>query len=478
MLFNSPEFFLFFLVVFSAYLLTRKNLRWQNIVLFVASYFFYGSWNWKMLFLMFGTTALDYFLSRKIVATDKQAAKKWYLRISLVANLSVLGFFKYFNFFIDSFIDFFNVIGFTVEPLALQIILPVGISFYTFHSISYIVDVYRGNIKPADNLMDYALYISFFPQMVAGPIVRATQLLPQMYKKREITADKVNAAFFLIIWGFFKKMVIADNVAVVSNTVFQNYASYEGLDLFLGVLAFTVQIYCDFSGYTDIARGIAKLMGFEIILNFRLPYFAVDPSDFWKRWHISLSSWLRDYLYISLGGNRGGNIGTYRNLFLTMLLGGLWHGAAWNFVIWGAYHGFILILYRQYDDWKARKRQQAPLPLQTQPSGTVHRLFKIGVMFGFTYIGWFFFRADSLSQMLHFVTNAGFSFSAETVGYINTIVMYSLPLVLLQLWQHNTADLMVLTRLRAAPLAIVYALLIIGIFVFGASSQEFIYFQF
>ena len=295
--------------------------------------------------------------------------------------------------------------GMSADYATLNIILPVGISFYTFQSMSYTIDIYRRQLTPAKTFLDFALFVAFFPQLVAGPIERARNLLPQIERPRQINWAMVDAGLFLILWGFFKKVVIADNVGVYSDQVFDGYEGLHGIDVLVGVLAFTLQIYCDFSGYSDIARGLCKLMGFELMVNFKLPWFARNPSDFWARWHISLSTWLRDYLYIPLGGNRGGGaVATCRNLMITMLLGGLWHGASWNFLIWGLYHGLILVLYRLFE---------TPLQVFSPPAGTwsnrLSTIFSIALMFSLGLVGWVIFRAESAEQivsMLHSIANA------------------------------------------------------------------------
>src|SRR3972149_1993846 len=348
MLFNSSTFLIFFVVVYTLYLLLQKRLKAQNALLLVASYIFYASWDWRFLSLLLLSTTVDFFIAKAIGSTDDltpagKARRKTLLACSILFNLGVLGFFKYFNFFSESFIGLLNLFSMKADLITLNIVLPLGISFYTFQEMGYTIDVYRKHMKPTHNPFNFALFVAFFPHLVAGPIQRAESLLLQLERPRRITIEQVNTGLFLILWGLFKKVVIADNVREVANLIFNNYTNYSGLDIVIGGLAFAVQIYGDFSGYSDIARGIARLMGFELMVNFRLPYFALNPTDFWQRWHISLSTWLRDYLYIPLGGNRKSNLITCRNLFLTMLLGGLWHGASWNFVIWGAYHGLIPI---------------------------------------------------------------------------------------------------------------------------------------
>jgi len=420
------------------------------------------------------STIVDFFVGRAIHESDESSTRKKYLTISVITNLSILGFFKYFNFFTDGFIELLSVFGMNADYPTLNVILPVGISFYTFQTMSYTIDIYRRRLQPTYNIFNFALFVSFFPQLVAGPIERAATLLPQIETSRKITLSKIDAGLFLILWGFFKKVVIADNVSIISNQVFGGYLDLQGIDVIVGILAFTIQIYCDFSAYSDIARGICKLMGFELMVNFRLPYFAINPSDFWNRWHISLSTWLRDYLYIPLGGNRKGNAMTYRNLTLTMLLGGLWHGAAWNFIIWGAYHGGILAIYRFFETNPKHND-----PWSGGLLGHIGTMFKILLMFFLTLIGWVIFRSNSAHQIIHmlqssFLISANFNFS---MAY--ELMFYSFPLLIMQVCQYLSGDLLVIVKLGAIKRGLIYGLLFFGILVFGVSdSMEFIYFQF
>ena len=325
------------------YFLTQRYFRLQNGILLIASYVFYGFWDWRFLALLFVSTVVDYNLALLIEKSESPGERKALLAASICVNLGILGFFKYFGFFAESFASLLNSFGFQSSTPFFNIVLPVGISFYTFQTMSYTIDVYRRKLPATRNFFDFALFVSFFPQLVAGPIERATKLLPQVLQPRKFSQSNFVEGFYLIILGLFKKVVIADNMAPIVNYIFsRDVSTLSGAEVLVGVYAFAFQIYGDFAGYTDIARGVAKWLGFDLMLNFRMPYFATSPSDFWQRWHISLSSWLRDYLYIPLGGNRQGTLLTYRNLMLTMVLGGLWHGAAWTFVAWGFFHGLIL----------------------------------------------------------------------------------------------------------------------------------------
>ncbi len=475
MLFNSFEFLLFFILVYGAYLAFSKSKSLQNILLLAASYFFYGSWDYRFLGLIAVSTVVDYFVGRAIYKAPEDAKKRrsLLLALSVSANLGILGFFKYYNFFVESFSELMKLIGMQPHTTTLQIILPVGISFYTFQTMSYTIDIYRKQIKPTRNFIDFAVFVSFFPQLVAGPIERASHLIPQFEKPRRISATQIDTGIFLILWGLFKKMVVADNAGFIADQVFNNYTNYHGVDTVIGVLAFSAQIYGDFSGYSDIARGLSLLMGIELMVNFRLPYFALNPTDFWRRWHISLSTWLRDYLYIPLGGNRKGTGRTYCNLFLTMLLGGLWHGAAWNFVIWGAFHGAILILYRLIE----RK------PAHLDPWGGQFAyplvLAKMLLMFILTLLGWLIFRAASVEQIVEMLSGISLDTSAKSAQLCYELFFYVSPLIMIQLYQYITRDLLILTKFRTPMRSLIYGLLLTWIFVFGVrDSLEFIYFQF
>jgi D-alanyl-lipoteichoic acid acyltransferase DltB (MBOAT superfamily) len=466
-LFNSFVFLAFFAVFYPVHLLLQRAHRLQNYWLLGAGYVFYGYWDLRFLALLIGSTTADYVIGRAIGRSERPAARKWLLVASLIVNLGVLGFFKYFNFFEANFVALLRSVGIAADPITLSIVLPVGVSFYTFQSIGYIIDVYRRHVAPIRRLDDYALFVAFFPQLMAGPIERARHLIPQVMGPRRIEAAQVHAGIALLLLGYFKKVVVADNVAAVADTVFNHHAQYRGLDLTVAALAFTVQIYADFSGYSDIARGLAKLLGFDLMVNFKLPYFAASPSEFWQRWHISLSTWLRDYLYIPLGGNRGGELRTIRNLMLTMLLGGLWHGAAWNFVLWGAFHGVLLVLYRLLD-----RGAQAPpvLPL---------RLFRIALMFGLTVFGWVLFRATSFEQIAYFATHAGSERSADTLRFAQILLACALPLCAVEVLQHFRRDLLALAKLWLPVRVGVYSALLLAIAVFAVREQtEFIYFQF
>jgi D-alanyl-lipoteichoic acid acyltransferase DltB (MBOAT superfamily) len=385
-------------------------------------------------------------------------------------NLSVLGFFKYFGFFADSFVALLGRLGMDPSPLTLHIILPVGISFYTFQTLSYTVDIYRGEIQPRTNFLDFALYLSFFPQLVAGPIERASRLLPQIEQPRKLTTSQADAGLYLVLWGYFKKLVIADNLAAIVDPGFSAPDSIKGWAVVLLLFGFSVQIYCDFSGYTDIARGIAKLLGFDLMLNFQLPYFALNPQDHWNRWHVSLSSWLRDYLYIPLGGNRKGSFQTYRNLMLTMLIGGLWHGAAWNFVFWGLFHGILLSVHRAYRRWRGPR---------TTDLSVLAAAWRMAAMFSCVMLSWALFRVSSLGDTLALLRGLWEASNVPLGKAFLDVLFFSAPLIIVQFAQHFTRDLLVIQRLPWPLRSVIYAFFGLWLLVFAErETSQFIYFQF
>lgn len=479
MLFNSFVFWGFFALVLVLYRLLPH--RAQNWLLLVASYVFYGYWDWRFLSLLFLSTTVDYTLGRYIALADDPAWRRTLLAASVVINLTFLGFFKYFGFFVTEFNVLLQGIGINTALPILQIVLPVGISFYTFQSLSYTVDIYRRHTEPARSLADFALYVSFFPQLVAGPIERSSELLPQVLKPRVIDQSTFGEGIYLVLMGLFKKVVIADNMAVLVNDVFSRPAdTLTGMEVLAGVYAFAFQIYGDFSGYSNIAQGLARMLGFRLGWNFRMPYFAKSPSDFWGRWHISLSSWLRDYLYIPLGGNQGSAARTYRNLAVTMLLGGLWHGAAWTFVVWGAFHGAILIIYRL---WPALGGAVVPREA-TEVNVAAERataFVRTVLMFHLVCFSWLLFRAqsmDQVGQMLGVVATdlRATEFSAFAVAML---ALFAAPLLAYEWWlEHHNNQLRILTRgLWLQALVFLYFLLMLIIFP-PLQPQAFIYFQF
>jgi len=471
MQFNSWIFPIFFAVVYAGYLgLGMGRTRAQNAWLLVASWVFYGCWDWRFLGLLALSTLIDFVLARRIEASDDERTRKRLLLVSVGTNLGILGFFKYFDFFLESTVRLVERMGFQPDVTTLGIVLPVGISFYTFQTLSYTLDVHRRRMPATDDLMSFALFVGFFPQLVAGPIERARQLLPQIQNPRRITAGAVEAGVWLIVWGYFKKTVIADQAALVANPIFAGWEGARGLEPLLGVLGFTIHIYCDFSGYSDIARGLAKLMGFEFMLNFRLPYLATGPADFWRRWHVSLSTWLRDYLYVPLGGNRGGPWRLYRNLFVTMALGGLWHGAAWPYVIWGSYHGALLVAERFVRDVRGGREDSF---------GLVGEWTRIVLFWPLMLIGMGIVRCESVPQFLSLWSAQSLELTPRATQGFGTLLYFTWPLVVMQLAQHFSKDLLVALRLPVVLRGLLVGLLLLAMLVFGVREPvEFFYFQF
>jgi alginate O-acetyltransferase complex protein AlgI len=385
MLFVEFRFFWFFLAVFAVYWSLREN-RSRKIFLLICSYIFYAAWNWKFLFLLMASSALDYAVGMMLARTENPRTRRGWLIVSLCANLGTIAFFKYYNFFISSAAVLLAWLGLPASVHTLNIVIPVGVSFYTFHSMSYTIDVYRGKMRAVRSIIDVACFIGFFPQMVAGPIVRAAQFLPQLQSLRRFSDVDVRGALVLFLGGFIKKACIADAVSPFADRYFAAPGNFTAASAWVGVLFYAIQIYCDFSGYTDMAIACARLLGYELTFNFRFPYFAQNISDFWHRWHISLSSWLRDYLYIPLGGNRGPRWFVYRNIMITMLLGGLWHGGAWTFVIWGGLHGLALVVHREWQ----RRTEHWPA------ARAIMRWLAWPLTFYWVCVAWIFFRAVDL----------------------------------------------------------------------------------
>ncbi len=470
MLFNSFEFGLFFLLVYGLYLILMP--RFRTVLLLGASYLFYAAWDVRFLSLIILSTIVDYGCGRWLERAGNARVRRLALALSLLVNLGILGFFKYCNFFLENLEGMFALVGWSV-PGYLAIVLPVGISFYTFQTLSYTIDCYRREIPACRNLLDFALFVAFFPQLVAGPIERAKRLLPQIQAPRRIRYEDLRVGAWLILLGYFKKVVVADNLAPLVDPVFDQPGKHGALTTLLGIYGFAFQIYCDFSGYSDIARGLARVMGFELMVNFRMPYFAANPREFWQRWHISLSTWLRDYLYIPLGGNRHGPLRTQFNLLATMLLGGLWHGAAWPFVAWGLYQGLLLALHRRFVGPMARWTQNWPvLPW---------RLIRIGFFFQFVCLGWILFRVRHLSDVPKLLGGLlEFERLLFPPGWIALWVM-ALVAPLLFLWFHKerSGDLLIVKRWTPAVRLTVYLVLFCYIFFCGVTNGDtFIYFQF
>lgn len=484
MLFNSFTFFVFFILTWSLYSIFYKNYKIQNKILLIASYIFYGWWDFRFLFLIFLSTVIDFYLGKKIYNTALIKEKTLYRNLSIFSNLLILGFFKYFNFFLTESVGLLNMFGFEPNFITLNIVLPVGISFYTFQTMSYTWDVYKNDLKPITNFFDFALFVSFFPQLVAGPIERAKNLIPQIIKPRKITYNQIYEGCYLISWGLFKKIAIADKLAIHVNMVFNNwqFQTMSWVDVIMATWMFAWQIYCDFSGYSDIARGLSKLLGFELMINFNIPFAATSPSDFWRRWHISLSTWLRDYLYIPLGGSKKGKILTYRNLFLTMFLGGLWHGANLTFVIWGIYQGVLLIIHKIYSD--VMKKYSFYLKLQ---ENIIYKILAWVFTSIFIAYGWLIFRVQDFKQLYEMTITI-----YNKIGVIGSEILYPSMLIntavllfVIQIFQFYKKDLMFLYKTRFYPLRSCFYIIIFyslynEILVKGGigAVQEFIYFQF
>lgn len=475
MLFNSFIFWIFFAVVIILY--RRLSHTPQNRLLLVASYVFYGFWDWRFLSLIFLSTVIDFFVAQQITAVDEVRRKKQWLFISVVFNLGMLGFFKYWNFFIGEFAEILTFLGFQANTPVLNVILPVGISFYTFQTMSYTIDVYRGKTQPTNQFLDFALYVSFFPQLVAGPIERSSHLLPQIICKRKTNGHDFTEGLYHVLTGLFKKVVIADNMAPIVNTVFARPISdLTGPEIIIGVYAFAFQIYGDFSGYSSIAKGIAHWMCFDLMWNFKNPYFSATPSEFWTRWHISLSSWLRDYLYIPLGGNRGGLKKTFRNLMATMCLGGLWHGAGWTFIVWGFYHGVLLIAYHAIEAISPDSLKEG-----LGKMGRLKHMAQVALFFNLIAVSWLMFRAESIKQVgdMLYLALTDFTITNFAVYSLASILFFVAPMMLLEYWTERKGDLLILLKAHWMLRVVIYGYILLMMIVFPPLiSQEFIYFQF
>ncbi len=475
MLFNSIEFPIFFIVVIIIYYQLRCS--GQNIFLLISSYFFYGWWDWRFCSLLIFSSVLDYMISHKISRSSDNFHRKNLLLLSIIGNLGVLGFFKYFNFFVGSSSLLLVKLGFHPDFATLNILLPVGISFYTFQTLAYTVDVYRKKLEPADDFITFALYVSFFPQLVAGPIERASRLLPQFSKTRRFSYAQIRLGIPLILFGFFKKIVIADSMAPLVEFCFSNPSTVSRTDLLFGIYAFAIQIYCDFSGYSDIARGVARLLRIELMNNFSAPYFSRSITEFWRRWHISLSSWLRDYLYISLGGNRKNRIRTYLNLMLTMILGGLWHGASWAFVIWGGLHGLYLAAHKLVLN---EKKMQPHAWGQTGRLGVFNDILKMVLTFHLVCFSWLFFRTPTFDIAGQYLI--GMIHNSGNLTLCKPVLMAGVALVLIDIGHRISDDYGWFLRLpRYWRYAFAGCLVAGSVLSFGyhyRGPTPFIYFQF
>jgi len=485
MLFNSLDFAIFLPIVFVLYwFVTARNLKLQNLLIVVASYVFYGWWDWRFLSLILFSTLVDYLVGLGLSKQENLLKRRVLLWTSIGVNLGFLGFFKYYNFFLDNFIEAFSFFGRDISPNSLNIILPVGISFYTFQTLSYSIDVYKRKLEPTRDFVAFAAFVSFFPQLVAGPIERASNLLPQFYARRTFEYSKAVDGLRQILWGLFKKVVIADNAAEFANMFFNSPADYPGSVLFLGAVFFAFQIYGDFSGYSDIAIGTARLFGFSLMQNFAFPYFSRDMAEFWRRWHISLSTWFRDYLYIPLGGSRGSLALKVRNTFIIFVVSGFWHGANWTFIVWGALNALYflpLLLARKNRTHLGPVAENHILP-------SLREIWQMGTTFALTVLAWVFFRAEDMAHAMAYLKGI-FSTSLFTVPkgahFVNlsthpgTVALLIVALSIIE-WsgRHHAHALGQCTKWKWPYKYGLYYLIALFIFLFGGQEQTFIYFQF
>lgn len=478
MLFNSIGFVFFLPIVFCLYwFVANKSVKYQNALLLLSSYFFYGCWDWRFLGLLAFSTALDFYSGQKIYNSSSNSQRKTWLIISVCLNLGFLGFFKYFNFFIESFDALLIAAGMNSNIPTLNLILPIGISFYTFHGLSYVFDIYNRKIIPSSNILEYSLFVSFFPLLVAGPIERATHLLPQIEKPRRFKKEMAIDGLRQMLWGFFKKIVVADGCAVYANMTFSDPENFSGSSLSLGAVFFAFQIYGDFSGYSDIALGTARLFGFELLKNFSFPYFSRDIAEFWRRWHISLSSWFKDYLYFPLGGSRGGKLASIKNTLIIFIVSGFWHGANWTFIVWGAYHAVLFIPLLLLD--KNRKNTNVVGGEKYLPS--FRELVQILLTFALVVIGWVFFRSPSLNvafQYLEGMFSSSLLSIPKTAGF-TSVILTTLVMLAVEWIQRNKNHGLQMSNNN--PTILRWTLYVVIFFICLANfsqDQEFIYFQF
>lgn len=482
MLFNSIDFAVFIPIVFGLYwFLFSKSLKLQNLLIVVASYVFYGWWDWRFLTLILFSTLVDFTVGIKLSQENVKSKRRLLLLTSVLVNLGFLGFFKYYDFFLVNFTNAFTVLGYNFDSHSLNIILPVGISFYTFQTLSYTIDIYRKKLNPTNDIIAFSAFVSFFPQLVAGPIERATNLLPQFYKERKFEYSNAVDGMRQILWGLFKKVVIADNCAVFVSYIFDNSSELSGSSLALGAVLFSFQIYCDFSGYSDIAIGTSRLFGFNLKQNFAFPYFSRDIAEFWRRWHISLSTWFRDYLYIPLGGSRGGVLNKVRNTLIIFVVSGFWHGANWKFIIWGALNAiyFLPLLLTN------KNRVNLEIVAKDNMLPSISECLKMSATFSLVAFAWIFFRAENFSHATSYI-EAIFSVSLFSIPEILTpkiTMVYTLlliPLLLVTEWlQRGRLHGLSIERLRRPARWMIYTSVLIMIVTFGKFGEaEFIYFQF
>jgi alginate O-acetyltransferase complex protein AlgI len=477
--FNSITFFIFLFIFFIAYWgLFKNSIKKQNILILVASLVFYGWWDYRFLSLILLSTIIDFIAGKKIEAAKNQSTKKLFLNLSLVFNLAFLGFFKYFNFFIDSFSSLLIFFGFNVNISSLEIILPVGISFYTFQTMSYSIDVYNGKLKACNDFIVFGSYVTFFPQLVAGPIERATHLLPQFVQKRIFTYQNAVEGLRQVLWGLFKKMVVADNCAEYANIIFNSNQEYGGSTYFIGAILFSFQIYGDFSGYSDIAIGTSRMFGFNLMQNFKLPYFSSNIDEFWKRWHISLSTWFRDYVYIPLGGNRVSFFKRIRNVMIVFLLSGLWHGANWTYIFWGFFHAllFLPLLIMKKNEIGLSK-----LTFKNHILTNGMTIFNIVSTYLLVTLCWVFFRSENITQAFHIFSEI-FSTSLISIPTIRpSLPIASIVLLVFVEWLNREKVYPMEKFETSTPLFIrylTYLTIMVLLILFYGANHQFIYFQF
>jgi alginate O-acetyltransferase complex protein AlgI len=477
MLFNSVEFTLFLPTVFVLYwFVARQSYRLQNIILLLASYFFYGSWNPVFLLLLIFSTFLDFFCGLKIAQAKSVLAQKYWLVTSIAINLGFLGYFKYCNFFATSLISLLGKFNFAAHYETLNIILPIGISFYTFHGLSYVFDIYNKKITPSQNVIEYALFVSFFPLLVAGPIERATHLLPQIVRPRTFDKAKAIDGLRQMLWGFFKKIVIADGCSDYVNMAFENPYQHNGSTLLVGAILFSFQIYCDFSGYSDIALGTARLFGFELLRNFSFPYFSRDIAEFWRRWHISLSNWFKDYLYFPLGGSKGGKLLSIRNTLIIFAISGLWHGANWTYLIWGIYHSILFMPFLLL----GINRKHTDIPAYGRFFPSLKEFLSMTLTFIFVTIGWIIFRSENITISLVYITGI-FDPSLFTKPVsVSLFKIAAICLMLIVEWMQRGKEHGLQTLgISTTPLRwTIYMCLFIICLIKFEQNHDFIYFQF
>ena len=471
MLFNSPEFLVFLPLVFGLYWFVFKSLKAQNLLVTAASLVFYGWWDYRFLGLIIFSIFLDYFSALAIQASEDPRRRKLFLTISLIGNLGLLGFFKYFNFFIESWVDAWASAGVQMNVTTLKIILPVGISFYTFQTLSYTIDVYRRQLIATKDFISFTAYVSFFPQLVAGPIERAIALLPQILQERKFNKTQAVQGFRLMVWGFVKKVAIADTLSPLVSEIFENHSEHGTAVLLAGAVLFAFQIYGDFSGYSDIAIGLSKLFGFELMSNFRFPYFSRDIAEFWRRWHISLSTWFRDYVYIPLGGSQGGKSMALRNIFIIFLVSGFWHGANWTFVVWGGIHA---LLYVPLFVFNLNRKNTGGVLAENRLFPTFSELFGVLVTFSMVTLAWVFFRAENVGQAVDYLAGLGRLDLSLPSKYAYGLLLL-IPFVAIE-YVHRKDERNPL--LLKNDWALMAAILICLFAYFKNIETEFIYFQF